>query len=171
MTGTATILAFFGIVIFIFSSISHFSVANLWIAACEDGVSVCEGTLPSGAMGVWKSLPYGMWLFLAIEGLTLAVEDAKHPEKTIPRSLAGAIGLLALFGTSLVVVAPGVATTYFVSRSTAPLSEVLQTIYGAAHPLVYVVTTLGLCALLASFSSSVYAYSRVVRAVRESVYI
>ncbi|MGJ8581701.1 MAG: amino acid permease, partial [Psychromonas sp.] len=37
--------------------------------------------LPMGYYGVWAALPFAMWLFLAVEGVPLAAEEAKDPAK------------------------------------------------------------------------------------------
>ena len=41
--------------------------------------------LPMGWYGVWAALPFAMWLFLAVEGVPLAAEEAKNPAKDVPR--------------------------------------------------------------------------------------
>ena len=65
--------------------IPHFDAANLFniTPAVEGGSSL----FPYGLTGVIAALPFGIWLFLAIEGVPLAAEESSNPKKDMPRAL------------------------------------------------------------------------------------
>lgn len=39
---------------------------------------------------MFAAIPFAIWFFLAIEGASMAAEEAKDPQRTIPRALAAA---------------------------------------------------------------------------------
>ncbi|BBI59547.1 hypothetical protein HSBAA_08530 [Vreelandella sulfidaeris] len=47
--------------------------------------------MPFGWYGVWAALPFGMWLFLAVEGVPLAAEEAKDPARDMPKGIIAAM--------------------------------------------------------------------------------
>ncbi len=40
--------------------------------------------------GMFAAIPFAIWFFLAIEGASMAAEEAKDPQRTIPRARAAA---------------------------------------------------------------------------------
>lgn len=82
--------------------------------------------LPKGAYGVFTSLVFAAWFFIAVEELPLAGEDAIDPTKNIPRALIGSISVLmvtAFLTAFLSVSVPGGSLS--ISSSGAPLSRAL----------------------------------------------
>ena len=52
--------------------------------------------LPKGGYGVFTSLVFAAWFFIAVEELPLAGEDALNPTTNIPRALIGSISVLTI---------------------------------------------------------------------------
>ncbi|HEY8509395.1 MAG TPA: amino acid permease, partial [Steroidobacteraceae bacterium] len=89
-----TLSALAVLVIFWVSAIPHvdFDRWALNIAAGPDGAPVERprghgSWLPFGISGVFASLPFAVWLFLAIEQLPLAAEESSDPQKDMPKGL------------------------------------------------------------------------------------
>ena len=125
--------------------------------------------LPLGFYGIWAALPFGMWLFLAVEGVQLAAEEAKDPARDVPKGIIGA--MLFLLGTAVTVVflLAGAAGAKAVGDSAVPLVTALE-LSGSAT-LATVVNVLGLAGLIASFFSIIYGYSRLVFALSRAGYL
>jgi ethanolamine permease len=58
--------------------------------------------LPQGFAGVLATLPFAVWLFLAIEQLPLAAEESADPKKDMPRALI--LGMTTLMVSALLTV-------------------------------------------------------------------
>src|SRR5659263_301783 len=84
---------------------SHLDLGSLFDVAPDAGQSTF---LPHGLGAVFYALPFAMWLFLGIEELPLAAEEAHMPSKDIPR--AGKWGMITLVvsGAAVVVLNPAV---------------------------------------------------------------
>eukprot|EP01083_Nonionella_stella_P305255 1064219_1 len=82
--------------------------------------------LPKGVYGIFASLVFASWFFIAVEELPLSGEDAKDPTKNIPKALQYSIVILtvtALATLFLSVLVPGGA--YNIANTGAPLTRAL----------------------------------------------
>ncbi|MBF6212752.1 ethanolamine permease [Nocardia puris] len=161
-----TAIALVGLLIFAVSAWGRFDLANLTdIPADPEAVGSSE-FLPFGVMGIWAAVPFAIWFFLAVEGVPLAAEEARDPEKNVPKGIL--ISMLVLMGTGVVVLflATGALGAEAISTSGNPLVEALGD-DGAARVVNYI----GLAGLIASFFSIVYAYSRQTFALSRAGYL
>ncbi|WP_208380233.1 ethanolamine permease [Psychromonas algarum] len=144
----------------------HFNVDNLFnIEAIAGGTEF----LPMGYYGVWAALPFAMWLFLAVEGVPLAAEEAKDPAKDVPKGIIAAMIFLLFTATLVVVLVAGAAGAQVTGASAVPLVDALN-ITGNPN-LATFVNVLGLAGLVASFFSIIYGYSRLVFALSRAGYL
>ena len=125
--------------------------------------------LPFGWYGVWAALPFAMWLFLAVEGVPLAAEEAKDPQRDVPKGIIGAMVFLLVTATIVVVLLAGAVGAQVIGSSAVPLVDALN-IEGFSH-LATFVNVLGLAGLVASFFSIIYGYSRLVFALSRAGYL
>ncbi|WP_299667508.1 ethanolamine permease [uncultured Psychromonas sp.] len=125
--------------------------------------------LPMGYYGVWAALPFAMWLFLAVEGVPLAAEEAKDPAKDVPKGIIAAMIFLLGTATLVVVLVAGAAGAKATGSSAVPLVDALN-MTGNTN-LATVVNVLGLAGLVASFFSIIYGYSRLVFALSRAGYL
>jgi ethanolamine permease len=61
---------------------------NLWTNIAKNGSEIPAGggpMLPFGIEGIFKSLPFAIWFFLAIEEVPLAAEESMDPRRDVPR--------------------------------------------------------------------------------------
>ncbi len=125
--------------------------------------------LPMGYYGVWSALPFAMWLFLAVEGVPLAAEEAKDPAKDVPKGIIGAMIFLLFTAVLVVVLVTGAAGAKVMGDSAVPLVDALNM---TGHSSVAtMVNVLGLAGLIASFFSIIYGYSRLVFALSRAGYL
>ena len=153
------VLAFF-ILAAIFSGKLDF---NLWTNIAKDGAEIPGGggpALPFGISGIFKSLPFAIWFFLAIEEVPLAAEESMDPRRDVPKgsvwgmhTLLIAAILILVFNTAL----PGGAFLY--GASGFPLLDGLYAIFGqnSATELLGLLFMIG---LVASFFTIIFAYGR-----------
>lgn len=143
-----------------------FSIDNLF-----DIEPLTNGTafLPMGYYGVWAALPFAMWLFLAVEGVPLAAEEAKDPAKDVPKGIIAAMIFLLFTAILVVVLVAGAAGAQVTGGSAVPLVDALNL---TGHSTVAtMVNVLGLAGLIASFFSIIYGYSRLVFALSRAGYL
>ena len=161
-------LAVFAILATAIALIGDFDTANLFDMATTDAVGA-SSFLPMGWYGVWAALPFGMWLFLAVEGVPLAAEEAKNPARDVPKGIIGA--MIFLLGTAVLVLflLAGAAGAQAIGESGVPLVTALKE--SGSETLGTVVNVLGLAGLIASFFSIIYGYSRLVFALSRAGYL
>lgn len=166
-----TALAVVAIIATAFGLIPYFEVANLFDIPANPEVIGSTTFLPQGWGGVWAALPFGMWLFLAVEGVPLAAEEAKDPAKDMPRGIIGA--MLFLIGSAVLVMllVPGAAGASATGGYGAPLVDALRAVHGQDSMLANFVNVVGLTGLIASFFSIIYGYSRLVFALSRAGYL
>ncbi len=137
---------------------------HLWTNISSTGHVVPGGggpAFPFGMSGIFKSLPFAIWFFLAIEEVPLAAEESMDPRRDVPRgatlamhTLLIAAVLTLIFNTGL----PGGAALY--GQSGFPLLDGFKAIFGASGKLAYVLGLLFMVGLIASFFTIIFAYGR-----------
>ncbi|WP_253657283.1 ethanolamine permease [Vibrio sp. Y58_MX_L22] len=147
--------------------IGHFDVNNLFDIA--PATAQTTEILPFGWYGVWAALPFAMWLFLAVEGVPLAAEEAKNPAKDVPKGIIGAMLFLLLTATLVVVLLAGAVGSKVIGDSAVPLVDALKLTGNSTVAMA--VNLLGLAGLIASFFSIIYGYSRLVFALSRAGYL
>jgi ethanolamine permease len=148
--------------------IGDFDTANLFDIPVSDAAGATE-FMPFGWYGVWAALPFAMWLFLAVEGVPLAAEEAKNPAQDVPKGIIGAMIFLLFTAVLVVFLLAGAAGANAMGQSAVPLVDALNV---AGNPtLATAVNVLALAGLIASFFSIIYGYSRLVFALSRAGYL
>ena len=160
-----TAVALVGLVVFGVAALADFDVANLTNIPPSDAAGATE-LLPFGYLGVWAAIPFAIWFFLAIEGVPLAAEETKDPQRNVPRGIIAAMLVLLATCALTLVLATGAGGAQAMSASGNPLVEALSST-GAASVVNYI----GLAGLVASFFSIIYAYSRQLFALSRAGYL
>lgn len=162
-----TAIALVALVAFVFGMVPHFDAANLLnIAPAVPGGSVI---LPYGIAGVISALPYGIWLFLAVEGVPLAAEESADPKHDMPKGIIGAMSVLMVTGSLVVFLTAGGAGAAFAGEAPAPLVDALNAV-GESN-LATFVNFVGLAGLVASFFSTIFSGSRQAFALSRAGYL
>jgi ethanolamine permease len=163
-TVTITVLSIAVLVFFflaaIFSGKLDFS---LWTNVSKSGEAIAGGGgpwFPFGISGIFKSLPFAIWFFLAIEEVPLAAEESMDPRRDVPKgsvlamhTLLIAAILTLVFNTAL----PGGAFLY--GQSGFPLLDGLYAIFGKGNA-TELLGLLFMIGLVASFFTIIFAYGR-----------
>jgi ethanolamine permease len=114
--------------------------------------------LPMGGWSIVYAMPFAMWLFLGIEELPLAAEEAHNPERDIPRASRWAMVTLLITGAIVVFLNPAVLG----SSKTADSGQPLLDGFSALIPgnLAAILSLFALVGLLASVQGIMFAYGR-----------
>ncbi|NLS09649.1 ethanolamine permease [Nesterenkonia sp. MY13] len=165
-----TAVAVIALLAFVVGTVPHFDAANLFDIAPIEALGSSE-FLPLGISGALAALVFGIWFFLAVEGVPLAAEESANPKRDMPRGIITAIVILLFFGACVLVLVPGTAGAEAMGTSDNPLPEALRHIYGQNSGLATFVNWAGLFGLVASFFSIVFAYSRQLFALSRAGYL
>ena len=152
---------------------------NIGVGADGAKTELAEGGgswFPFGWKGVLATLPFAVWLFLAIEQLPLAAEESADPKKDMPKGLI--FGMLTLMVSALLItfLNSSVGSTdegkmhgaFTLSTSGEPLLDGFRVLYGtgAAKTLAF----LAVIGLIASFHTIIYAYGRQIYSLARAGY-
>jgi ethanolamine permease len=178
-----TLLALLVLLVFCLSALPHLDFTHwaLNIGAGPDGKAIelpaGHGSfLPFGWSGAFAALPFAVWLYLGIEELPLAAEEAHDPARDRPKGLI--LGMLTLLAFALLVMFCNAAIggsgtgqlrgAFSLATSSEPLLDGFRTLYGAGAARL-----LALCAvigLVASFHTIIFAYSRQIYSLSRAGY-
>ncbi len=165
-----TAIAVVALIAAVVGLLPKFSTSNLFDIK-PDGSTLSGDFLPYGISGVVAALVYGIWFFLAVEGVPLAAEETEDPKKDMPRGIITAMLVLLVFAALMLLVVPGAAGSETVRTSDNPLPEAIRAAYGDGSLLADFVNYAGLAGLIASFFSIIYAYSRQLFALSRAGYL
>ena len=178
-----TLVALAVLAFFCVSALPHVDFGRwaLNIAAGADGkpTELAQGHgafLPFGWSGAFAAMPFAVWLYLGIEELPLAAEEAHEPEKDMPKGLL--FGMLTLLVFALAVMfcnaAIGGSETgqlrgaFSLATSGEPLLDGFRTLYGVgAARLLSLAAVAG---LVASFHTIIFAFSRQIYSLARAGY-
>lgn len=125
--------------------------------------------LPHGIGPVILAMPFAMWLFLGIEELPLAAEEAHTPSKDIPRAGIWGLVTLVVSGGVVIVLNPAVTGAAALGGSDEPLLDGFRAILPSGS-LASVLSAFALIGLLASLQGIMYAYGRNVYSLSRAGY-
>jgi ethanolamine permease len=139
-----------------------------------------QNPLPNGWEGAFGAIPFAIWFYLAIEGIANVAEDARDPQRDLPRGFIAAMATLVvltaitLFGAVGVdgwesVVYPNPADHTTMSDSPLPLA--ISHIVSRESPFFYFLTGIGLIGLVASFHGILIAGSRAILELGRARYL
>jgi ethanolamine permease len=144
-----------------------FSVDRLFDIPPESGGS---SFLPFGFGGIIAALPAAGWFYLAIEGVPLAAEETSDPARDLPKGMILAMLSLVVFSLIALFMGPGAAGSQTLAASDNPLPEAAEVISGRGA-IYWLVSSVGLTGLIASFFSIIFAYSRQIYALSRAGYL
>jgi len=124
----------------------------------SDGGATSSTFLPFGVMGILFAIPFGVWLFLGIEALPLAAEEAHDPAKDIPRAGIWARGTLIFTGLLVLFLNTAILGAQVTGEAGEPLLDAFRVIVGDTWAAV--LGLFALVGLLASLQGIMFAYGR-----------
>jgi ethanolamine permease len=177
VTLVVTLISLAVLVVFWFSAFTHMDFGRwaLNIGAGPDGkaVELPEGNgpwFPFGFSGVLATLPFAVWLFLAIEQIPLAAEESVDPKRDLPRGILLGFATLIISAFMIVLLNPSVVGvgSFALGTSLEPLLDGFRAIYGDAGAVV--LGLVALTGLIASFHTILYAQGRQVYSLSRAGY-
>jgi len=129
---------------------------------------------PFGLAGVLSALPFAVWLFLAIEQLPLAAEEAADPQRDMPRGLVYGMAtlmvsaLLTLFLNAGVGAEGAMHGAFGLASSAEPLLDGFRVLYGAG--IAKLLALAAVIGLVASFHSIIFAFGRQIYSLSRAGY-
>jgi ethanolamine permease len=150
-----TILAVGELLLFAGITFPHFDAENLR-----------QNSFPHGVQGVFASIPFAIWFFLAIEGVANVAEETIKPQRTILLGFGSAILTLVVLCILTFLSSIGVAGWKAIvykpdgTTSDSPLPLALGHIVGTGDLLYHMLITIGLFGLVASFHGIILAAGR-----------
>ena len=162
-----TLLAIFELLVFMGVVAPGFSMTN-FVANGWAGSDTFTGETMAG---IFAAIPFAIWFFLAIEGASMAAEEAKDPKRTIPKAFIWGILTLVALALGVMVFAGGVGDWQALANINDPLPQAMKTIVGGESGWLHMLVFLGLFGLIASFHGIIMGYSRQIFAVARAGYL
>lgn len=161
------------LVVFWISAIPNMDFSRWALNIAPDGTELPEGNgplFPYGWEGVLKTLPFAVWLFLAIEQLPLAAEESVDPKRDMPKGIIIGMCTLIVSAFMIVLLNPSVigVGAFKLSTSGEPLLDGFRAIYGSSA--VVLLGIIALTGLIASFHTILYAMGRQVYSLSRAGY-
>lgn len=138
-------------------------VAHGW--AGSDGLS------GAAVSGIFASIPFAIWFFLAIEGAAMAAEEARDPHRTIPIAYTTGIVTLVLLAFGVMIFAGGVGDWRTLANINDPLPQAMKAVVGDNSGWLHMLVWIGLFGLVASFHGIIMGYSRQIFALARAGYL
>jgi ethanolamine permease len=173
VTLVVTLLSLGILVVFWFSAIPHIDFNKYALNIAPDGSELPEGGgpwFPFGFEGVLKTLPFAVWLFLAIEQLPLAAEESVDPKRDMPKGIILGMATLVVSAFMIVWLNPSIEGigTFKLATSAETLLDGFRQIYGSSA--VVLLGIVALTGLIASFHTILYAMGRQVYSLSRAGY-
>ena len=132
--------------------------------------------LPFGWTGVLAALPFAVWLFLAIEELPLAAEEAVDPKNDMPKGLI--FGMFTLIVSALMIMLLNASIgspeqgrlhgSFSLATSAEPLLDGFRVIYG--DDIAKLLSLFAVIGLIASFHTIIFAFGRQIYSLSRAGY-
>ncbi len=101
----------------------------------------------------------------------MAAEEAKDPQRTIPRALGGGILTLTVLAVGVMMFAGGVGDWRALSNINDPLPQAMKVVVGNSSGWLHMLVWLGLFGLVASFHGIIMGYSRQIYSLARAGYL
>ncbi|MFN6994000.1 MAG: ethanolamine permease [Aquincola tertiaricarbonis] len=162
-----TLLAIFELLVFMGVVSPGWSLAN-YVANGWAGSDVFSG---AAVAGIFASIPFAIWFFLAIEGAAMAAEEARDPQRTIPKAYIAGILTLVVLAFGVMIMAGGVGDWRKIANINDPLPQAMKVVVGESSGWLHMMVWIGLFGLIASFHGIIMGYSRQIFALARAGYL
>lgn len=160
-----TIVAICELLVFMGVVAPGFDWANFTANGWSAGDGFTNEFTGAAISGVFASIPFAIWFFLAIEGAAMSAEEAKNPRKTIPIAFCCGILTLVALALGVMIFAGGVGDWQALSNINDPLPQAMKIVVGGESGWLHMLVFLGLFGLIASFHGIILGYSRQIFAL------
>ena len=193
VTTMVTLMAIAVLIVFFVSAIPFFDFSKYAMNIGADpttgaAIELPQGHgpfLPFGIYGILASMPFAVWLFLAIEQLPLAAEELIDPRRDMPKGIMLGMFTLIVLGFFVLILNPAIP----IERQVADAAGGTTTVHGAfalgtsSEPIldgfraIFGMDTAGALALaaviglVASFHAIVFASGRQIYSLSRAGYL
>ncbi len=126
---------------------------------------------PHLAAGMFASIPFAIWFFLAIEGVAMAAEEARDPKRSIPIAYLSGIATLLVLALGVMLFAGSAGDWRLLANINDPLPQAMKMIVGERSGWLHMLVWLGLFGLVASFHGIILGYSRQMYALARAGFL
>src|SRR5664279_5981019 len=116
-----------------------FTVANF----LKGGWSGADHFSMTSWPGIVAAIPFAIWFFLAIEGVAMAAEEAKNPNRSVPIAYIGGILTLVALALGVMVFAGGVGDWTKLANINDPLPQAMKIVVGTNSGWLHMLVWLG----------------------------
>ncbi|HEX2539910.1 MAG TPA: ethanolamine permease [Caldimonas sp.] len=162
-----TLVAIFELCVFMGVVAPGFSLAHFAKGGWAGSDAFGAAALP----GIVAAIPFAIWFFLAIEGVAMAAEEAKNPQRSVPIAYIGGILTLVALALGVMVFAGGVGDWTRLANINDPLPQAMKIVVGENSGWLHMLVWLGLFGLVASFHGIIIGYSRQIFALSRAGYL
>ena len=188
VTVIVTLLAIGILIVFFLSAIPFIDFGKYAMNIGADpatgaAVELPEGNgpfLPFGVHGILAALPFAVWLFLAIEQLPLAAEEAADPKRDMPKGIMLGMFTLIVLGFLVLITNPAIPIerqladgtvvhgAFALGSSGEPILDGFRAIFGSEWAKA--LSLIAVCGLVASFHAIIFAYGRQIYSLSRAGY-
>ena len=162
-----TLIAVFELLVFMGVVAPGFSMLNFTTGGWAGADSFSTAAIP----GIIAAIPFAIWFFLAIEGVAMAAEETKDPQRSIPTAYITGILTLVVLALGVMVFAGGAGDWRQLSDINDPLPQAMKMVVGESSGWLTMLVWLGLFGLVASFNGIIIGYSRQWFALARAGYL
>ena len=162
-----TVLAILELLVFMGVVAPGWSLANFVAHGWSGSSDFGSAAIP----GIFASIPFAIWFFLAIEGAAMAAEEARDPHRTIPLAYTTGILTLVVLAFGVMVFAGGVGDWRQLANINDPLPQAMKAVVGEQSGWLHMLVWIGLFGLVASFHGIIMGYSRQIFALARAGYL
>lgn len=162
-----TVLAIFELLVFMGVVAPGWSLANFAAHGWAGSSAFSSAAIP----GIFASIPFAIWFFLAIEGAAMAAEEARDPHRTIPLAYTCGILTLVVLAFGVMIFAGGVGDWRKLANINDPLPQAMKVVVGENSGWLHMLVWIGLFGLIASFHGIIMGYSRQIFALARAGYL
>ncbi|MDR6539376.1 ethanolamine permease [Variovorax soli] len=162
-----TVLAILELLVFMGVVAPGWSLANF----AANGWSGSSAFGSAAVPGIFASIPFAIWFFLAIEGAAMAAEEARDPHRTIPLAYTTGILTLVVLAFGVMIFAGGVGDWRRLANINDPLPQAMKAVVGEQSGWLHMLVWIGLFGLVASFHGIIMGYSRQIFALARAGYL
>ena len=174
VTLVVTLISLAILLFFCLAALPHVDFTRWAMNIAPDGSELPNGGgafLPKGVNSILACLPFAVWLYLAIEELPMASEEAIDPKRDMPRGIMFALGTLIATAFLIATINPAVegVGAHHLGQSGQPVLDGFRAIFGGVG--ADILGLIALSGLIASFHAILFAQGRQIFAMSRSGYL
>ena len=173
ITVIVTLISLAILLVFCVAALPNIDIARWALNIAADGSELPAGNgplFPSGMNGILATLPFAVWLYLAIEELPLAAEETIDPQTELPKGIVLGLTTLIILAFMIVVLNPAIigVGSYKLGTSDQPLLDGFRAMFGDNGAVL--LGLVALSGLIASFHAILYAQGRQIFSLSRAGY-